>query len=63
MTRVKIRISDYLAMGVSYVWVLDPQTLEAYIATSAEGLCEVKTGVLLRTEKLYPGSCTSEVFA
>jgi len=49
MTRMAIRISDYLTMGVPYVWVLDPQTREAYVATSAEGLREVKSG-LLRTE-------------
>jgi len=36
-------------MGVAYVWVLDPQTRQAYVATAAEGLREVKTGIL-RTE-------------
>jgi Uma2 family endonuclease len=45
MSRVE-RIDDYLAMGVPYVWVLDPQTRKAYAATVATGLCEVKTGVL-----------------
>jgi Uma2 family endonuclease len=49
MSRVQIRINDYLAMGVSYVWVLDPQTSQAFTATAAEGLREAKTGVL-RTE-------------
>ena len=49
MTRVGQRVDDYLAMGVAYVWVLDPATRQAYAATAAEGLREVKGGVL-RTE-------------
>ena len=49
MSRVEVRINDYLAMGVPYVWVLDPQTKQAFTATAAEGLKEVKTG-MLRTE-------------
>ena len=46
MSRVQQRIRDYLEMGVPYVWVLDPQTQQAYTATPAEGLREVKNGVL-----------------
>jgi len=46
MSRVETRISDYLEMGVRYVWVLDPQTKKAFSATSADGLREVKTGLL-----------------
>ena len=46
MSRVEERIDDYLAMGVAYVWVIDPQTRKAYSATAETGLCEVKTGVL-----------------
>jgi len=49
MSRVEVRINDYLAMGVPYVWVLDPQTKQAFTSTAAEGLKEVKTG-MLRTE-------------
>jgi Uma2 family endonuclease len=45
-SRVEARIDDFLAMGVPYVWVLDPLTRKAYIATGAEGLREVKDGVL-----------------
>jgi Uma2 family endonuclease len=45
-SRVKDRIDDFLAMGVPYVWVLDPQTKEAFIVTPTEGLREVKDGVL-----------------
>ena len=47
--RVEERINDFLAMGVVFVWVIDPQTRQAYISTAAEGLREVKDGVL-RTE-------------
>jgi Uma2 family endonuclease len=49
MSRVRTRIEDFLDMGVSYVWVLDPQTKRAYVATAAKGLREVTSGVL-RTE-------------
>jgi Uma2 family endonuclease len=49
MSRVQLRINDYLAMGVPYVWVLDPETKQAFAATAAEGLKEVKNGIL-RTE-------------
>jgi len=62
MTRVKIRIADYLAMGVPFVWVLDPQTREAYVATSAAGLREVKSGVL-RTENPVLEVPLAEIFA
>ena len=46
MSRVEQRINDYLEMGVSYVWVIDPYTKNAYCATPAEGLREVKSGAL-----------------
>jgi Uma2 family endonuclease len=46
MGRVRQRIADYFEMGVPYVWVLDPETKQAYAATPAEGLCEVKSGIL-----------------
>jgi Uma2 family endonuclease len=49
MSRLEVRIQDYLRMGVPHVWVLDPLTRQAYIATAADGLREIKTGVL-RTE-------------
>lgn len=47
--RVKERINDFLAMGVPYIWVIDPETRQAYVATPAEGLREVTDGIL-RTE-------------
>lgn len=46
MSRIEVRINDYLAMGVPYVWVLDPQTKQAFMATAATGLQEVKSGML-----------------
>jgi Uma2 family endonuclease len=46
MSRIEVRIQDYLKMGVPYVWVLDPRTKQAYVATAADGLREVKSGVL-----------------
>jgi Uma2 family endonuclease len=62
MRRVKIRIADYLAMGVPYVWVLDPQTRQAYVATPTKALREVKTGTL-RTENPVLEVPLAEVFA
>ena len=47
MSRVEVRINDYLAMGVSFVWIIDPETRQAFTATAAEGLREVKCGTLL----------------
>lgn len=49
MKRVEERIQDYLAMGVRYVWVLDPSLRIAYCATAETGLREIK-GEVLRTE-------------
>ena len=49
MSRVEVRINDYLAMGVAYVWVIDQETKQAFAATAVDGLKEIKTGVL-RTE-------------
>jgi Uma2 family endonuclease len=42
------KIADYLAFGVPYVWVVNPETRRAYIHT-AEGNRESKDG-LLRAE-------------
>ena len=47
MTRVRDRVKDFLDMGVPYVWVLDPQTRTAYCATAAEGLREIRSGILI----------------
>ncbi len=61
MVRVEKRIDDYLAMGVAYVWVVDPQTRKAFSATAATGLCEVKSGVL-KTENPALEVPLSELF-
>ena len=61
MSRVKVRINDFLAMGVNTVWLIDPETRQAYTANAAEGLREVKTGVL-RTESPVIEMPLAEVF-
>ncbi len=48
MTQMQERISDYLSFGVSYVWVLDPRTRQAFIYT-ANAIREVKDGFLATT--------------
>ena len=62
MSRVRQRIADYIEMGVPYVWVLDPETRQAYTATPAEGLREVKIGIL-KTENPTLEVPLSELFA
>src|ERR1700694_1594598 len=39
------KINDYLAFGVPYVWVINPETRRAYVHT-ADGSHEAKDGVL-----------------
>jgi len=46
--RIDQRIADYLAMGVPYVWVLDPVSKQAYSVTK-EGTREISDG-FLRTQ-------------
>jgi Uma2 family endonuclease len=62
MKRVKERIDDYLAMGVSYVWVLDPSGRQVYVATPAAGFHEFK-GDVLRTENPGLELPLAEVFS
>ena len=62
MKRVQERNDEYLEMGVPYVWVLNPETEQAYTATAAEGLHELKTGVL-KTENPTLEVPLSEIFA
>lgn len=60
MSRMQQKIADYLKFGVSFVWVVDPQTRQAWIYT-ADIMREVTDG-MLRTanpELLVP---LSEVF-
>lgn len=61
MSRVEVRINDFLNMGVSMVWIIDPETRQAYTATAVEGLREVKTGVL-RTASPVIALPLAEVF-
>jgi len=49
MSRMQLKIDDYLAFGVSYVWVIDPQTRRAWVYTS-DVIREVRDGEL-RTEQ------------
>jgi hypothetical protein len=49
-------------MGVPYIWVLDPQSRQAYVATPAKALREVKIGIL-RTESPVLAVPLAEVFA
>ena len=48
MSRMQVKIDDYLRFGVSYVWVVDPQTRKAWIYTP-DVIREVRDG-MLRTE-------------
>ena len=52
MSRVEKRLQDFLKMGVPYVWVLDPRTKQAFVAT-ADGLREVKSGVLATADPAF----------
>jgi Uma2 family endonuclease len=58
LSRVRERIDDFLAMGVPYVWLIARQ---AYTATAATGLCEVKSGIL-KTENPALEMPLSEIF-
>lgn len=46
MTRMEEKVDDYLAMGVPYVWILDPDTKRTWEITKALGWRENKTGIL-----------------
>jgi len=58
---IQERIEDYLAFGVSYVWVINPRSRRAYIHT-AEGSRDAKDGVL-RTENPDIAVPLAEIFA
>jgi len=45
MTDVLVKVDEYLAFGVRYVWLLDPRTRRAQIY-DASGVHEVKDGML-----------------
>jgi len=41
LARVQDRVDDYIAFGVPYIWLLNPETHKAYRCTG-EGMLEVK---------------------
>ncbi len=61
MSQMQRKIDDYLEMGVSYVWVVDPQSRKGWVYTS-QGACEAKDGVL-RTANPDIAVPLAEIFA
>ena len=45
MTRVRQRVDDYLNFGTEHVWLVDPESRKAYVATR-RGFEEPADGVL-----------------
>ena len=60
VSRFNERIADYFHMGVSYVWLLDPQAKRAFCYTPGE-MHEVLDGVL-RTQQPNIEVPLAEVF-
>jgi len=58
-TRIQARIDDYLNMGVSCVWLVDPATRRAWIHTPA-GSHEAKDGILTAGQIRLPLSDIGE---
>lgn len=58
--RTQQRLDDYLAMGVPYVWVLDPATKTAYSVTRDQG---TKVTSVLKTNNPSVEVPLSEIFA
>ena len=54
------KIADYLAFGVPYIWVINPETRRAFVHTP-QGSHEVKDGVL-RAESVDIEVPLSEIF-
>ena len=54
------KINDYLAFGIPYVWVINPETRRAYIHTT-KGSHEAKAGIL-RAENAGLEVPLSEIF-
>jgi Uma2 family endonuclease len=44
--RVQSRIADYFSMGVEYVWVIDPETCDAWVHSRTAPVREVTDGML-----------------
>lgn len=60
MSRMQDKIDDYLAFGVRYVWLVNPQSRRAQVY-AREGMTEVKDGVL-RTREPEIAVPLAEVF-
>jgi len=60
MSLVQERVGDYLSFGVSYVWLIDPHLVKAWIYT-ADSIREVRDG-MLRTERPDIKVPLSEIF-
>ncbi len=61
LTRWNKARDDYLAMGVPYVWVLDPATRTAYSVTRKDGTTKVLS--VLKTQNPSVEVLLSEIFA
>ena len=59
--RIQQRIDDYLAMGVPYVWVLDPAAKAAYLVSRTAGTNQVTD--VLKTQNPTIELPLSEIFA
>ena len=55
------KIADYLAFGIPYVWVINPESRRAYVHTQ-DGSREVKDG-FLRAESIKVEVPLAEIFA
>jgi Uma2 family endonuclease len=60
MSRMRIKIGDYLRFGVSYVWIIDPEERKADVYTPA-GFYEAKD-LILRSEDPRIELSLSEIF-
>ena len=45
-SRIEDRVDDYLALGVPFVWVINPRTKRAWTVTPSEGWREEESGIL-----------------
>lgn len=61
ISRMQVKINDYLKFGVRYVWMVDPSTRTAWVYTSS-GMYEVADGVL-RTENPAMEVSLAEIFS
>jgi hypothetical protein len=61
-TKVRQAIDEHLAVGLRYIWLLDPGAGYVYLATREAGLHEFK-GTVLRTEDPVLELPLTEVFA